>query len=438
MVRFTGELTRSRQRVFSLAVLATWAGFSGCSGVGEVGSLQSHFGGIGPLPGSGSKLFLDGFFPIGVDGPVETDFALWADRGMNTIVRGPPGPGPSTFRIYENNINAWNSAHPSQAFRRIREPFPGWGKQGADTNGYESADVYASDPDADASIPYDALLAWALPDEPDIGGSLSQKLTWVQQYSAKWTWADTNRPIFVNFGGHDLLMSNQPYAEAFEYADWICNDVYPYTGLGWYPPHVGDPSLVGQILDKISSMTDKPKISWIECGNVNSNEYSSGPTGPQIRTMIWNAIIHGARGYICWMGDADNNFSNSTTEAEGIEIGANNAWITSLAEVLQDEIIDPIVTGPNDSWGHGIIHIGGRSTPSGNFYFLQNVSDSVTFNGNVTLPGAGSVSNTIIYSPGSGWPISSQIDTIDCTDCITDGSISVNLGPNAVRIYQVY
>jgi hypothetical protein len=386
--------------------------------------------------GSTSGLFLGGVFVVGVDGPISTDFALWSGRGMNTIVRGPPGPQGISLQTYDNQISTWNSANPGASFRRIREPLPGWGA-GSDPNGYDSANVTASNPIGDASVSYDKLLAWSLPDEPDINGALAGNMTWLQQYSTKWRTADPKRPIYLNFGGNDFLVTGQNYPAAIQYADWISTDVYPYTGLWWDPNHMNDPTVIGQILDAISAVTSKPKFSWIECGNVSSSRYASGPTGPQIRTMIWNAIIHGARGYICWISDSDNNFNNSVSASEGSEIGANNKWIASIATVLQDQIVPPVVSGPADAHGHGIIHVGGRVTSSGRYYIVQNVSNSASYTGSITLPGAGSVTGATIFAPDAGWPGSGTVASASCTNCIANGAITDTLGPNAVHVYQV-
>jgi hypothetical protein len=366
---------------------------------------------------------------------VETDFSLWASRGMNTIARGPPGPEGISLQGYEANLAAWNLANPGSAFRRIREPLPGWGQ--GDPNGYSSADVAASNPAGDAGIPSTQLLAWALPDEPDINGALAEHMTYLQQYAAKWRASDPSRPIYLNFGGNDLLVTGQDYASAISYADWISNDVYPYTGLWWDDNHKGDPTVVGQVLDAVTAIADRVKFSWIECGNVSSSRYPAGPTGPQIRTMIWNAIIHGARGYICWISDSDDSFNNSVTAAEGAEIAATNVWINSLSTVLQDQIIYPTISGPADSWGHGIIHVGGRRTAAGTYYIVQNVSNTASFTGSIPLPGAGTATGATVYGQGPGWPSAADVSTSTCTSCIVNGSITDTLGPNAVHVIQV-
>jgi hypothetical protein len=387
--------------------------------------------------GTSSGLFLNGLFLIGVDGPISADFNLWAGRGMNTIVRGPPGPQGISLQTYDGQIDAWNAANGSRAFRRIREPMPGWGA-GSDPNGYDSGNVSASNPIGDASISYDRLLAWSQPDEPDINGALSSNLTWLQQYATKWRTADPNRPIYLNFGGNDFLVTGQNYGAAIAYADWISTDVYPYTGL-WWDGNQGDPTVVGQILDAISAITTKPKFSWIECGNVSSSRYGAGPTGAQIRTMIWNAVIHGARGYICWISDVDNNFNNSVTSAEGAEIAAINGWIGLLSSVLQDEIIPPVVSGPtaSDSRGRGIIHVGGRITPAGRYYVVQNVSNTANFTGSIALPGAGAATGATIYGQGPSWPATADVSSTTCSNCVSGGSITDTLGPNAVHVIQV-
>jgi hypothetical protein len=201
---------------------------------------------------------------------------------------------------------------------------------------------------------------------------------------------------------------------------------------------MNNPAVVGLILDKMSAMTDKPKIQWIECGNASSSRFAEGPTGPQIRTMIWNAIIHGARGYVCWISDTNNNFNNSVSAAEGAEIAATNVWIGALATVLQDQIIPPAQTGPNDAWGRGMIHVGGRRTSVGNYYFVQNVSNTASFTGSIALPQIGAATGATIYGQGPSWPGTADVSTTTCTGCIVNGSITDTLEPNAIHVYQVH
>ena len=402
-----------------------------------VGTQTCGGGGTPGICGGGTAggLFLNGFFPIGVDAPVTADLAVWASRGMNTIVRGPPGPEPITLQAYESNVGAWNAANPGQAFRRIREPLPGWGA--GDPSGYSSADVAASTPAGDVPIPLASLLAWAMPHEPDSGGALAVHMTYLQQYSAKWRAADPARPIYLNLGGDYLLVGSQDYSQAIAYADWISTDVAPFTGPLRDVSRRGDPTVVGQALDAVTTIADRVKFSWIECGNVSAAHYEAGPTGPQVRTMIWNAIIHGARGYVCRIADLDSGLNSSVTVAERAEIAATNAWINSLSTVLQDQIIAPTLTGPADAWGHGVIHVGGRRTTAGTYYIVQNVSNTASFTGSIPLPGVSAATGATIYGQGPGWPATADVTVTTCSGCVVNGSITDTLAPNAVHVIQV-
>ena len=194
---------------------------------------------------------------------------------------------------------------------------------------------------------------------------------------------------------------------------------------------------MGRVLDAVTAIADWVKFPWIECGNVSSSRYPAGPSGPQVRTMIWNAIIHCARGCICWISDSDNSFNNSVTAGEGAEIAATNVWNNSLSTVLQDQMIAPTLTGPPNTWGHGIIHVGGRQTTAGNYYIVQNVSNTASYTASMPLPGASAATGATIYGQGSGWPANADVTVTTCSNCIVNGSITDTVGPDAVHVIQV-
>jgi hypothetical protein len=262
-------------------------------------------------------------------------------------------------------------------------------------------------------------------------------MTFLKQYSEKWRAADPLRPIYLNLGGSDLLAGSQDYAQAIAYADWVGSDVAPFTGPLRDEGHRGDPTLVGQALDVVTGIANRIKFAWIECGNLASAHYQFGSTGPQTRTMIWNAIIHGARGYVCRIADVDAGLNGSVSADQAAEIAATNGWIGALATVLQDQVIPPTLTGPADPWGKGIIHVGGRRTSAGTYYLVQNVSSTTSFTGSIPLPGAGAATSATIYGQGPGWPTTADISTTTCTGCVVNGSVTDALGPNAIHLIQV-
>jgi hypothetical protein len=281
--------------------------------------------------------FLDGFFPIGVFAPLAPDMKGWKALGLNTMLSVPQG---------EDRV-VWDETAQSLGLSMIRQPLPD-----------PSADVGRTD-----------LLAWLLPDEPDIaindaacGGSCVE-LT--ESLSAQWRAIDPARKLFVNLAGPNVLMSaacdhcngpgdeppnpscipdnDQCYPRIIDAADWVSEDIYPVTG--WLPSEDlrDDITVVGKTLDRIGDWTDKPQFAILEASDLRHTFDGTGTRGPtpaEVRAELWHAIIHGARG-IFYFPVAFNPFEFDAVEDDvKAEISVQHGLIAEIGPVLQTEI-DP-------------------------------------------------------------------------------------------------
>lgn len=303
-------------------------GSSGSSG-GSVGG--SETGEPDDMPTDG---FLDGFFPIGVFSQPAYTMESWQSIGLNTMLEIPQG----------ENLGEWDDEAQRLGLAMIRPPI-----------GDPSNDIGRTD-----------LLAWMLPDEPDVeannapcGGNC---VSLIQSMSASWREIDPDRAIFVNVAGPNVLLStscdycNGPgddppqagcypnndecYPAIFATADWISDDIYPVTG--WLPSENmrADITVVGQALDRMRAWTDKPLFAIIEVSDQRlgfEGTGNRGPTAAEYRAEIWVAIIHGAHG-IFYFPHAFNPFEwEAIPPAVLDEMLVQHELIDELAPLLQSE-----------------------------------------------------------------------------------------------------
>jgi hypothetical protein len=288
----------------------------------------------GDLPTDG---FLGGFFPIGVFGQPAWAMKSWADIGCNTMLGAPQG----------ESHEAWDLEAQRLGLAVIRQPV-----------GAPAADRGRTD-----------LLAWLLPDEPDVeannapcGGNC---VDLAESLSRAWRQADPTREIFVNVAGPNVLLAwncdycngpgdEPPSADCFpdndacyprilEAADWVSQDIYPVTG--WLPSeHMRDDvTIVGQALDRLRTWTDKPLFAIVEVSDQRLGFEGAGTRGPtphEVRAQIWHAIIHGARG-IFYFPQAFNPFEFEAVAPDVLdEMIVQHELIAELGPLLQGEV-DP-------------------------------------------------------------------------------------------------
>ncbi|HET6586083.1 MAG TPA: hypothetical protein VFG69_21645 [Nannocystaceae bacterium] len=288
-------------------------------------------GGMPEMPTDG---FLGGFFPIGVFSQPAYTMADWQGIGLNTMLEIPQG----------EDAGEWDDEARRLGMAMIRPPI-----------GDPASDIGRTD-----------LLAWMLPDEPDVeannGPCGGNCVSLIQSMSSSWRAIDPDRAIFVNVAGPNVLLSsscdycNGPgddppqdgcypdndecYPAIFATADWISEDIYPVTG--WLPSEQmrADITVVGRALDRMRAWTDKPRFAIIELSDQRLGFDGTGnraPTAAEYRAEIWHAIIHGAHG-IFYFPHAFNPFEWEAVPPDVLdEMLVQHELIDELAPLLQSD-----------------------------------------------------------------------------------------------------
>jgi hypothetical protein len=209
-------------------------------------------------------------FIIGVWGQRGGSSWKWKQRGLNTMVAAETMGGRVT-------VESWDEEVTQNGMFMIRQPTS----------------------NADYDLKQKNLIAWLAPDEPDVHHTDPDE---TQRFYERMKKIAPDKPVFMNFsGGHVVGYQDRqwkhPYAAWVKGADWISNDIYPVTGWN-LPERLG---LLGQAIDNLEYYAPgKPQFSFIEASNQRlswvPNSRSASPG--EFRAMIWNAVIHGARGII--------------------------------------------------------------------------------------------------------------------------------------------
>ncbi|MEM6990317.1 MAG: hypothetical protein AAF721_07465 [Myxococcota bacterium] len=386
-------------------------GPAGSTGSAETGAADESTGGATEVP-PGDR-FLDGFFPIGVFGQPAENFETWVDRGCNTMFEVPQ----------EHDAGAWDQEAQRLGLRVIRPPLGGGG-----------ADIGRTD-----------LLAWSLPDEPDIDANQStcggNCIELCEFLASEYAAIDPERPVFVNLAGPNVLLESacdfcngpgdepgtascfpdnaQCYPRILETADWISQDIYPVTG--WLPNEAlrEDVTVPGQTLDKLASWTDKPLMAIIELSDQRLGFAGTGtraPSAAEVRAEIWNAIIHGARG-IFYFPQAFDPFEWDAAPSEVIaELEVQHQTITALSDVLQREI-DPDGFGVDVPWP---LEASWRQSGDEIYVFMLNTSPQVLDGAPIAFDTA--AADTKVYDE-------------DRDLSIADGAFNDDFPPFGVHIY---
>lgn len=365
-----------------------------------------------PTPEPGA--FLDGFFPIGVFGTPPSYMPGWAELGCNTMLSVPQG----------TSAVEWDQQAQSLGLSVIRHPL-----------GDGTVDEGRTD-----------LLAWLLPDEPDVeannGWCGGNCVDLVETRYAQWKAIDPSREILVNLAGPNVILSSscdycngpgdeppvaycypnndQCYPRLIDSADWVSQDIYPVTG--WLPsePLRDDIKVVGQAMDRIHDWTDKPRFAIIEISDQRLGFAGTGARGPtphEYRAELWHAIIHGARG-VFYFPAAFNPFDFDATEPEvKAEMAVQHGLLADLGPLLQTAIDPSPVTVVPDA----PLEATWRLTASDAWIFVLNTSGS-TVTGHLQLGGV--TGDASVYAE-------SRMVSLD-GDTLTD-----ELSPYEVHVYQL-
>ncbi|HEY7117849.1 MAG TPA: PA14 domain-containing protein [Tepidisphaeraceae bacterium] len=334
-------------------------------------------------------------FPIGTWTQPMSSFDKWKSRGVNTLIEYQ-GDGAT--------IEQWSQAARDRGMYYIRRPL--------------------ADPSLDKGDPN--LLAWALPDEPEITSKYPAATlkTWVDSWHA----ADPTRPIWVNFSGGWVLhwqgtLSASGYKPYQDLTDWDSSSIYPVTG--WARPQE-QPGLdaPGQSLDRLEKWSNgHPQFAVIESSDQELSwiqEEIPGPTPGQFRAEVWDSIIHGARGIIYFPESFQPGFKFDNTSPEvAAEMTTTDAKIQSIAAVLQTAIDPPIRGLQADAPLEGTWRVKDGKT----YYVVLNFSDQ-TVTRSLTLQGIGAAASAVVL--GEGRSVS-----------LVNGSFSDAFEPYSVHVYQV-
>ena len=240
----------------------------------------------------------------------------------------------------------------------------------------------------------DTIVGWMHDDEPDNAqwnsdtGSYDpciEPAVIVDAYSA-WKSKDPTRPVYLNFGqgvanvdwiGRGTCTGRTDmYPEYIAGSDIISFDIYPVTsdrqnvqGNLWYVAE-------GVKHLRLWANDEKPVWTWIETTHINSQ---TKPTPSQVKTEVWMALIHGARGigYFCheWYPAFNDHALLSDTEMAQA-VSQINTEITELAPVLNSpDLEDNLLIGTSDGVPVAVLY---KTMQNRYYIFAVNMRDIAT------------------------------------------------------------
>jgi hypothetical protein len=197
------------------------------------------------------------------------------------------------------------------------------------------------------------IAAWMHGDEPDNAQSLGRGKGYgppiapariIEGYE-KIRKADPDRPVLLNLGQGVAwdgyygrgVRTNHPedYKEYLKGCDIASFDIYPgsherkeIAGNLWYVPRG---------VDRLRQWSEGRKEVWCCIETTRISNELRGPTPQQVRSEVWMALIHGARGIIYFAHQFKPKFIEAgllADDAMAREVGAINRQIHELAPVL--------------------------------------------------------------------------------------------------------
>jgi hypothetical protein len=203
------------------------------------------------------------------------------------------------------------------------------------------------------------IIAWMHGDEPDNAQSLGRGKGYgppvppsriVEDYR-KLRAADPDRPVLLNLGQGVAwdgwygrgVRTNHPedYREYLEGCDIASFDIYPAShdrkeiaGNLWYVP-------LG--VDRLRRWTNDRKGVWCCIETTRINNPDRGPTPQEVRSEVWMALIHGARGIIYFAHQFKPQFIEAgllADDAMARGVAALNRQILELAPVLNSPNVE--------------------------------------------------------------------------------------------------
>lgn len=334
-------------------------------------------------------------FPIAVWTQPVASFDKWQARGVNTLM-DYQGDGAT--------IEQWSQAARDRGMYYIRKPLANPALDIGDKN----------------------LLAWALPDEPEIR---TVPASTYAQWRANWNAIDPTRPILENFSGGYVIgwqgaKTSNDYIPYLNNVDWVSSSIYPVTA--WNRPQTAGGGLdaSGRVIDRLEQWSGgKPAWAVIE---MDDQELPYGPrdlpspTAGQFRATVWDSVIHGARGVVYFPESFNPAFKfDNTPNDVAAEMPKVAAKLQSIAAPLLSDI-DPVTRGLQvDGPLEGTWRIYNGQT----YYVVLNFSEQ-TVTKNITLQGV---------DPASPVTVNGESRTLT----LSNSTLTDTFAPFEVHVYQV-
>ena len=198
------------------------------------------------------------------------------------------------------------------------------------------------------------IVGWMHGDEPDNAQSLPQGKGYgppilpsviIKDYEAIRK-ADPDRPVLLNLGQGVAwdgyygrgVRTNHPedYREYGKGSDIVSFDIYPaahenkaIAGKLWYVPYG---------VERLRKWTDDKKDVWCCIETTGINNVNRRPTPGEVRSEVWMALIHGAKGLIYFSNQFKPKFIEAgllADQAIAAEVKSINRQIQSLSAVLR-------------------------------------------------------------------------------------------------------
>ena len=346
------------------------------------------------------------YFPIAVWLQSPANAAKYKDIGINLYVALWNGPTEAQLAALENAGMPVICGY-SEKFKD-RKVIVGW--------------MHGDEPDNAQALPA-GQKGWGPPIPPEKILADYQRLR--QQ--------DPSRPVLLNLGqgvawdnwhGRGVRTRHpEDYPEYAKGGDILSFDIYPVThgspevrGRLWY---------VGQGVRRLRqwSATDKPVWACIEATHIDNPKVK--PTPQQTESMVWMAIIQGAKGLIYFSHQFQPRFIEAGILADpqmSAGIKQINARIQQLAPVLNSETL-PDMAAVSSSNGDAPIHLLNKMHAGERYLFAINGRD-LPVKGAFTVPGLkGSATVTVIGE--------------DRTVVISEGKFSDDFAAYEVHLYRI-
>jgi len=284
------------------------------------------------------------------------------------------------------------------------------------------------------------IVGWMHNDEPDNAQSNGSggydpciDTSIIKQEYAQWRAADTTRPIYLNLGrgvadtnwiGRGACTGNtRLYPGYIRGCDIVSYDIYPFTGSD--APALNNPWYVALGTDNLNRWSGNAKPAWcfIECTQVGST--GTKPTPAQVKSMVWMAIIHNAKGieYFCHQFSPTTNTNALLDDAPMLAgVTALNQRIISLAPALNDSTRNSLVGVSSSNAG---VPIDRLVKVHGGYLYIFAVAMR-----------SGTATGTFIISGLAGMKTAEVIDE-SRTVAVTAGVMSDAFGAFGAHLYKI-